>query len=101
MEVTVVEGCISCGLCTEEHPDLFHMDDAGLAEAVGPVPAGLEDQARGRHPPQGLMPGWTMRYRPEDPWGKKKTPLFRRRRKSGVSWERKEIMRVEIPPSNR
>ena len=46
MEVTVVEGCISCGLCTEEHPDLFHMDDAGLAEAVGPVPAGLEDQAR-------------------------------------------------------
>ena len=46
MEVTVVEGCISCGLCTEEHPDLFHMDDAGLAEAVGPVPAGLGDQAR-------------------------------------------------------
>ena len=44
MEVTVVEGCISCGLCTEEHPDLFHMDDAVPAESVVWSPAGGEDQ---------------------------------------------------------
>lgn len=46
MKVKVIDGCISCGLCTEEHPDLFVMNQEGLAEAVGPVPAGQEDQAR-------------------------------------------------------
>ena len=40
MKVTVVDGCISCGLCTEEFPDLFHMNDEGIAEAVGQVPPG-------------------------------------------------------------
>lgn len=46
VKVTVKEGCISCGLCTEEHPDLFHLNDEGIAEGVGQVPAGQEDQAR-------------------------------------------------------
>ena len=45
MNVKVIDGCISCGLCTEEHPDLFHMNDEGIAEAVGPVPAGEEEKA--------------------------------------------------------
>ena len=38
MKVTVIDGCISCGLCTEEYPDLFSMNEDGVAEAVGPVP---------------------------------------------------------------
>ena len=45
MKVTVVDGCISCGLCTEEFPDLFHMNDEGIAEAVGQVPPGKEHEA--------------------------------------------------------
>ena len=43
MKVTVKEGCISCGLCAEEYPDLFHLNGEGVAESVGQVPA---DQAR-------------------------------------------------------
>ena len=39
-------GCISCGLCVESFPDLFHWNEEGTAEAVGQVPAGQEDQAR-------------------------------------------------------
>lgn len=46
MKVTVKEGCISCGLCAEEYPDLFHLNGEGVAESVGQVPAGQEDQAR-------------------------------------------------------
>ncbi len=46
MTVTVKEGCISCGLCAEEFPQLFHLNDQGIAEGVGQVPAGQEDQAR-------------------------------------------------------
>ena len=46
MKVTVKEGCISCGLCAEEYPDLFHLNGEGVAEPVGQVPAGQEDQAR-------------------------------------------------------
>ena len=38
MKVTVVDGCISCGLCTEEYPDLFTMNEEGIAQAVGQVP---------------------------------------------------------------
>ena len=34
MKVTVIDGCISCGLCTEEYPDLFQMDDEGIARPV-------------------------------------------------------------------
>ena len=43
MKVTVKEGCISCGLCAEEYPDLFHLNGEGVAESVGQVPAGQED----------------------------------------------------------
>ncbi len=46
MKVIVQDGCISCGLCTEEFPDLFHMNDDGLAEAVGELPAGKEADAQ-------------------------------------------------------
>ena len=47
MEVKVIEGCISCGLCTEEYPELFQMDDEGIARPTsGTVPPGQEDQAR-------------------------------------------------------
>ena len=46
MKVMVKEGCISCGLCAEEYPDLFHLNGEGVAESVGQVPAGQEDQAR-------------------------------------------------------
>lgn len=46
MKVTVTDGCISCGLCVESFPDLFHWNEEGTAEAVGQVPAGQEDQAR-------------------------------------------------------
>ena len=41
-----IEDCISCGLCAEEYPDLFHLNGEGVAESVGQVPAGQEDQAR-------------------------------------------------------
>ena len=47
MRVRVIEGCISCGLCTEEYPDLFHMNGEGLAEPVREeVPPGREEAAR-------------------------------------------------------
>ncbi|MGN0970204.1 MAG: ferredoxin [Evtepia sp.] len=47
MKVKVIDGCISCGLCTEEFPDLFQMNEEGIAQVVSSqVPAGLEDQAR-------------------------------------------------------
>lgn len=46
MYATVVDGCISCGLCSEEYPALFHLNEAGLAEAVGQVPPGQEADAR-------------------------------------------------------
>lgn len=47
MKVKVIDGCISCGLCTEEFPDLFQMNAEGIAQVVSSqVPAGLEDQAR-------------------------------------------------------
>ncbi len=33
MKVTVIEGCISCGLCTSTVPEVFRMKDDGTAEA--------------------------------------------------------------------
>lgn len=39
--------CISCAICTNMVPDVFFMNDDGLAEAnEGDVPAGLEDQVQ-------------------------------------------------------
>lgn len=46
MYATVLDGCISCGLCSEEFPDLFHLNDAGVAEAVGAVPPWKEADAK-------------------------------------------------------
>jgi ferredoxin len=47
MIVSVIAGCISCGLCTEEVPDLFVMNDDGLAHPVAhEVPAGKEKEAQ-------------------------------------------------------
>ena len=47
MIVSVIAGCISCGLCTEEFPDLFVMNDDGLAHPVAhEVPAGKEKEAQ-------------------------------------------------------
>ena len=31
MHVTVTDGCISCGLCADEFPELFHLNDEGVA----------------------------------------------------------------------
>ena len=46
MRVKVIEGCISCGLCTEEYPDLFQMDDEGIARpGLDTVPPEKEAQA--------------------------------------------------------
>lgn len=46
MKVMVKEGCISCGLCTEDYPDLFRMGDEGVAEAISnQVPPGKEAEA--------------------------------------------------------
>ncbi len=47
MKVKVIDGCISCGLCTEEFPDLFQMNEEGIAQEVSSqVPSEMEDQAR-------------------------------------------------------
>ena len=46
MTTTVKDGCISCGLCTEEFPDLFQMNQEGIAESTGPVPPGRESDAK-------------------------------------------------------
>ena len=47
MHVTVTDGCISCGLCADEFPELFHLNDEGVAEAVpSTVAADQEEAAR-------------------------------------------------------
>ena len=45
MKAHVNEDCIGCGLCASTCPDVFQMNDQGLAEAVGEVPAGMEELA--------------------------------------------------------
>lgn len=40
------DGCISCGLCAENCPEVFRMADDGLAEVyVDEVPEEVEDAA--------------------------------------------------------
>ena len=34
-------GCISCGLCAETCPEVFHMADDGLAEAADSCPVSV------------------------------------------------------------
>lgn len=35
MKYLVNENCIGCGLCEGTCPEVFHMTDAGVAEAIG------------------------------------------------------------------
>ncbi len=32
MNITIIEGCIGCGLCTSICPNVFQMTDEGIAE---------------------------------------------------------------------
>ena len=46
MKFKVNENCIGCGLCEGTCPAVFHMTDAGVAEAIpDEVPAGEEANA--------------------------------------------------------
>lgn len=46
MKYKVNENCIGCGLCESICPEVFHMTDAGVAEAVKEdVPAATEPMA--------------------------------------------------------
>ena len=41
------DGCIGCQLCAETCPEVFRMDDEGLAEVhTDPVPADAEESAQ-------------------------------------------------------
>jgi ferredoxin len=41
------DGCISCGLCPETCPEVFRMDDEGIAEVyVDEVPSPVEGTAK-------------------------------------------------------
>ncbi len=46
MKAFVNEDCIGCGLCENLCPEVFHMTDAGVAEAVDEVPAGAGDAVK-------------------------------------------------------
>ncbi|ACL20593.1 ferredoxin [Desulfitobacterium sp. LBE] len=47
MYATVESDCIGCGSCEAVCPEIFRMNDDGLAEAyVNPVPAELEESAK-------------------------------------------------------
>ena len=47
MKFNVNETCIGCGLCANTCPEVFHMTDAGVAEAIADdVAAGLEETAQ-------------------------------------------------------
>ncbi|HHY26590.1 MAG TPA: ferredoxin [Desulfitobacterium dehalogenans] len=47
MYATVESDCIGCGSCEAVCPEIFRMNDDGLAEAyVNPVPSELEEKAK-------------------------------------------------------
>lgn len=47
MKVTLDRtGCIGCGLCAETCPEVFHIDDDGLAEVAAQPDAAAEDAAK-------------------------------------------------------
>lgn len=47
MKATVNEDCIGCGLCESTAPEVFAVNDDGLAEAiVEEVPEDSEDEAQ-------------------------------------------------------
>jgi len=47
MKATVNEECIGCGLCESTAPEVFAINDDGLAEAiVDEVPADMESEAQ-------------------------------------------------------
>ncbi|SHN82411.1 ferredoxin [Desulfitobacterium chlororespirans] len=47
MTASVDENCIGCGACASICPEIFRMNDEGLAEAyVNPVPGELEESAQ-------------------------------------------------------
>lgn len=47
MKANVNDNCIGCGLCEGICPDVFHMNDSGLAEAItDDIPADQHDLAQ-------------------------------------------------------
>ncbi|WP_195267152.1 ferredoxin [Eubacterium sp. 1001713B170207_170306_E7] len=48
MNVSIDEsGCIGCGLCTQVCPEVFEMNDSGVAEVImEEIPENLEDSVQ-------------------------------------------------------
>ena len=47
MKAEIIEGCIGCGLCSDMCPEVFSMNDDGLAQVhTNPVPEDAEESAK-------------------------------------------------------
>lgn len=46
MKAHVIDGCIGCGLCVSTCPEVFRMNESGVAEAAETVPAEMEEKAK-------------------------------------------------------